>query len=424
MTDTNSPAPGQPGSVPSRPEPPRLIVPKSASEALRPEAGTPPPSRRSRQSRNQFVVFLNFLFSAIVLVTLASALFVYLGKREFDEPGPLAHTDTVLIKPGTSSADIATQLEREDMISDARIFRLGLRVYGGGATLKAGEYEISPRASMRDIMELLQSGKSVQYSLTIPEGMTVEQAFQRIASTDELDGDMPAALPPEGSLATDTLKFTRGAKRQDIIDKLTADQKALVARVWDNRVEGLPLKDVNEFVTLASIVEKETGIADERSRVAAVFINRLRLNMRLQSDPTVVYAKFGGKGKPSDYTLSKDDLSTDSPYNTYTNGGLPPGPIANPGRASLEAVANPSRTRDLYFVADGSGGHAFAETYEDHLRNVARWRQVNGGNGGAAAADAPDAADDGDAAPAAPVPVAKPKPAASGDAPMALQPDQ
>jgi UPF0755 protein len=374
MTDTNSPAPGQPGSVPSRPEPPRLIVPKSASEALRPEAGTPPPSRRSRQSRNQFVVFLNFLFSAIVLVTLASALFVYLGKREFDEPGPLAHTDTVLIKPGTSSADIATQLEREDMISDARIFRLGLRVYGGGATLKAGEYEISPRASMRDIMELLQSGKSVQYSLTIPEGMTVEQAFQRIASTDELDGDMPAALPPEGSLATDTLKFTRGAKRQDIIDKLTADQKALVARVWDNRVEGLPLKDVNEFITLASIVEKETGRADERPRVAAVFINRLKKRMRLQSDPTIIYGLFGGKGRPADRPIYRSDIDNPTPYNTYTIDGLPPGPIANPGRAALEAVANPSQTDELYFVADGSGGHVFARTLEEHNENVARLR--------------------------------------------------
>ncbi len=374
MTETNSSDPGQPGSVSPRPEPPRLIVPKSASEALRPEAGTPPPVRRSRQSRNQFVVFLNFLFSAIVLVTLAAAVAVYMGKRAFDEPGPLAHTDTVLIKPGTSTTDIASQLERQDMISDARIFRLGLRAYGGDATLKAGEYEIAARASMRDIMELLQSGKSVQYALTIPEGMTVEQAFLRIAATEELEGSMPEALPAEGSLATDTLKFTRGAKRQDIIDKLTADQKALVERIWNNRVDGLPIKDVNEFVTLASIVEKETGRADERPRVAAVFINRLKKRMRLQSDPTIIYGMFGGKGRPEGRPIYRSDIDTPTPYNTYTIDALPPGPIANPGRAALEAVANPSQTDELYFVADGTGGHVFARTLEEHNENVARLR--------------------------------------------------
>jgi UPF0755 protein len=366
--------PDQPGSVPSRPELPRLIVPKSASEALRPEAGTPPPSRRSRQSRNQFVVFLNFLFSAIVFVTLAVAVIVFLARREFNEPGPLVTTDTVLIKPGTRTADIASQLEREGMVSDARIFRLGIRVYGGGKTLKAGEYEVAAHASMRDIMELLQSGRSVQYSLTIPEGMTVEQAFERIAESDVLTGDMPAALPPEGSLAADTLKFTRGARRQDIVDKLMADQKALVERIWNDRVEGLPLKDINEFVTLASIVEKETGRADERPRVAAVFINRLKKGMRLQSDPTIIYGLFGGKGRPADRPIYRSDIDNPTPYNTYTIDGLPPGPIANPGRAALEAVANPSQTDELYFVADGSGGHVFARTLEEHNENVARLR--------------------------------------------------
>ncbi len=376
MNDTNSHL-DQPGSVPARPEPPRFIVPKSASDALRPESGTPPPSRRSRQSRNQFVVFLNFVFSALVLIVLAAGVAVWFGKREFEEPGPLAHTDTILIKPGTGVAEIASQLERKGMISDARIFRLGLRAYGNDGQLKAGEYEVRTGASMHEIMELLKSGRSVQHALTIPEGMTVEQAFARIASIEELEGEMPAELPPEGSMATDTLRFTRGAQRQDLINKLLADQKALIESIWERRQEGLPINDINEFVTLASIVEKETGRADERPRVAAVFINRLRKGMRLQSDPTIIYGLYGGKGLPAERpTIYRSDIDKPTPYNTYTINGLPPGPIANPGRAALEAVANPSTTDELYFVADGNGGHVFATTLEEHNENVARYRAV------------------------------------------------
>ena len=229
---------------------------------------------------------------------------------------------------------------------------------------------------MRDIMDLLKSGKSVLASLTIPEGLTVEQAFQRIAEHDALTGDMPAEMPPEGSLAADTQRFTRGATRQQIIDKMLADQQRLVEGIWNRRVNGLPLADINEFVTLASIVEKETGRGDERSRVAAVFINRLNKGMRLQSDPTILYGLFGGKGRPADRAILQSDIDKPTPYNTYVIDGLPPTPIANPGRAALEAVANPSKTDDLYFVADGTGGHVFAATLEEHNENVARWRAV------------------------------------------------
>jgi UPF0755 protein len=211
-------------------------------------------------------------------------------------------------------------------------------------------------------------------SLTIPEGLTVEQAFQRIAEHEALTGDMPAEMPPEGSLIADTQRFTRGATRQQIIDKMMADQKRLVESIWNRRVSGLPLADINEFVTLASIVEKETGVADERSRVAAVFINRLNKGMRLQSDPTILYGLFGGKGRPADRAIYQSDIDKPTPYNTYVINGLPPGPIANPGRESLEAVANPSKTNDLYFVADGTGGHVFAATLDEHNENVARWR--------------------------------------------------
>ena len=213
-------------------------------------------------------------------------------------------------------------------------------------------------------------------SLTIPEGLTVEQAFQRIAEHEALTGDMPAELPPEGSLIADTQRFTRGATRQQIVDKMLADQKRLVESIWNRRVSGLPIADINEFVTLASIVEKETGVASERRMVAAVFINRLNKGMRLQSDPTILYGLFGGKGRPADRPIFQSDIDKPTPYNTYVINGLPPGPIANPGRESLEAVANPSKTEDLYFVADGTGGHVFAATLEEHNENVARWRAV------------------------------------------------
>jgi len=365
---------GAPRAAPANPVSANPIVPKTAQEALRPEAGTPPPSKRSRASRNQVVVFLNFMMSTAVLVILASGAALYFGKQEFGGAGPSTVPATFLVKPATGVADIADQLERRGLISDARIFRMGVRAYGNDGSLKAGEYEIQAGASMHDIMELLKSGKSVQYSLTIPEGLTVEQAWKRIAEQEALSGDMPTEMPAEGTLAADTQRFTRGLTRQQIVNKMLADQKELVETIWARRSPDLPLADINEFVTLASIVEKETARGDERSRVAAVFINRLNKGMRLQSDPTIIYGIFGGKGKPADRPIYRSDIDKPTPYNTYTIKGLPPTPIANPGKASLEAVANPSKTKDLYFVADGSGGHVFAETLEEHNENVARWR--------------------------------------------------
>jgi UPF0755 protein len=370
------------------------IVPKTASEALRPELGTPPP-KRSRASRSQIVVFMNFVVTSAMFAVIVAGVALYVGKREFDGPGPSATTTNFLIRPNTGVAEIADQLERRGLISDSRIFQLGVRAYDHDGALKAGEYEIKAGASMRDIMELLESGKSVLASLTIPEGLTVEQAFQRIAEHEALTGDMPAEIPPEGSLIADTQRFTRGATRQQIIDKMMADQKRIVETIWNRRVSGLPIADINEFVTLASIVEKETGIADERSRVAAVFINRLNKGMRLQSDPTILYGLFGGKGRPADRPIYQSDIDKPTPYNTYLINGLPPGPIANPGRESLEAVANPSKTEDLYFVADGTGGHVFAATLEEHNENVARWRAFQKKQAEEAAKAAAEAAETG-----------------------------
>jgi UPF0755 protein len=374
MTDETTDQ-GAPAAASARGQQARPIVPKTASEALRPQAGTPPPVR-SRRSKNQVVVFLNFLMSTVVLLAIAAFAAVWYGKATFEGPGPLAVSDTVLVRPNTGVSEIAEALERRGMISDARIFRIGLRVHGNDGRLRAGEYEVKAGASMHQIMDLLVSGRSILHSLTVPEGLTVAQVFRRIAAAEELDGDMPAEMPPEGALAADTIRFTRGMKRQDVIDRLAAQQQELVESVWQRRSADLPVADVNEFVTLASIVEKETGRADERSRVASVFINRLRKGMRLQSDPTIVYGIFGGEGKPADRPIYRSDIDTPTPYNTYTINGLPPGPIAIPGRASLEAVANPSLTEDLYFVADGTGGHVFAATLEEHNANVARWRRI------------------------------------------------
>jgi len=362
------------------------FVPKSASEALRPEPGTPPPRKRSRHARSQIVVFMNFMLSLVVLALLGASALFYFGKMQFDGQGPLASETTFVVKRGAGISEVANSLEARDIVSDGRIFRFGMRAYGHENDLKAGEYAIPAGATMRDVMNILISGKSIMYPLTVPEGLTVKQIFDRISSDPILVGDMPKDMPPEGSLFTDTLHFTRGTTRTEIIDRMIASQKKLVDDIWAKRGPDLPVKDRNEFVTLASIVEKETGIASERPHVASVFVNRLNKGMRLQSDPTIIYGLFGGAGKPSDRPIFKSDIEKPTPYNTYVINGLPPAPIANPGKAALEAVANPLATEDLYFVADGTGGHVFSKTLQEHNANVRKWRNVEQQNsaGGAA----------------------------------------
>ncbi len=357
--------------------PPAAASARPASQALRQPAAEPPPQRRSRASRNQVVVFMNFVMSAVILMVVAAGAAVYFGKQSFETPGPLAAAKTFLVKPGTGTSEIAALLERNGVISNARIFQLGVRAYGGADPgLKAGEYEAPAGASMRDIMALLQGGKSIQHSVTIPEGLTVTQALRRIADDEALTGDLPSPAPAEGSIAADTQTFTRGDTRKEIVAKLASRQTAFVEAAWAKRAPDLPLADIGEFLTLASIVEKETGLNDERGRVASVFVNRLRKNMRLQSDPTIIYGLFQGAGKPPDRPIYQSDLEKKTPYNTYVINGLPPTPIAIPGRAALEAVANPARTDDLYFVADGTGGHVFAKSLAEHNRNVARYRAI------------------------------------------------
>ncbi len=373
-------------------------APRSPTEALQPEP-VPPPPPRSRAVRHPMVVFLNLVITIIVVGVIAIGGGVFFAKARFDSATSLDSARSFTVTRGAGVNTIADELVKDGIIDTKWLFVFGVWLSHQTSDLKAGEYLIPSHASMRDIMDTMVTGKGILYSVTIPEGLTSQQIVDRLNGDSVLTGEVKQ-VPAEGSLLPETYKFTRGDTRQDIIDRMQRERDRVLADVWTRRAPDLPIKTPAQLVALASIVEKETALADERSRVAAVFINRLKLNMRLQSDPTVIYGMFGGAGKPSDFTLSRKDLETPTPYNTYVIPALPPGPIANPGRASLEAVANPSRTRDLYFVADGSGGHAFAESYEQHLRNVARWRDFNAANAAAADAAASEAgaAADGTAA--------------------------
>ena len=240
--------------------------------------------------------------------------------------------------------------------------------------LKPGEYEFRKNASLRDVIGTIVEGKVVQHAVTIPEGLTSEQIVARLSDNDIFTGSV-SEMPREGTLLPETYKFPRGTTREQVIQRMQQSQKRVLAEIWERRNPDIPVKTPEQLVTLASIVEKETGKADERSRVAAVFVNRLRQKMKLQSDPTIIYGLVGGKGTLG-RPIKRSEIMQPSPYNTYVVDGLPPGPIANPGRASLEATANPARTRDLFFVADGTGGHTFTETYDQHQKNVAKLRAM------------------------------------------------
>jgi peptidoglycan lytic transglycosylase G len=356
------------------------------------------------------VVFLNFVLTIVIIAGVVLGGGLLIGKLQFERAGSLDQERTLTVERGSGLSEIADRLQRAGAISSKWLFIAGVWLNREQNDLKAGEYLIPAHASMAQIMQTMVEGKSIVYSITLPEGLTSEQIVERLKSDPVLVGDI-AEIPPEGSLLPATYDFTRGDTRQNLIARMQRERDRLLTDVWSRRAPDLPLASIEELVVLASIVEKETALADERSRVAAVFINRLRLNMRLQSDPTVIYGLFGGKGKPPGYKLTRADVEKQTPYNTYAVEGLPPGPIANAGRASLEAVANPSRTRDLFFVADGSGGHVFAETYEEHLRNVARWRDINA-TSAPSSTDQPADAAAGDAG----------GDAAAGDQPLALTP--
>ncbi len=320
--------------------------------------------------------FFAFLFIIGVLLAVGSAY----GFRYHTLPGPLTEQKHVFIKRGTSVNAIAEQLKEEEVISSAFFFKVVLKVQKKGPLLKAGEYLFLPGVSVKDVITKLEKGDVFDRSIMIPQGLTSFEVVTLLQKEEELSGDI-AERPAEGSLLPETYHYTKGETRLDKVAQMQAAMTETLDRLWAKRAQGLPIKTKEEAVILASIVEKETGVAGERKKVAGVFINRLRKGMKLQSDPTVIYAltkgepKNDGKG-PLGRRLLKKDLSFDSPYNTYVYAGLPPGPIANPGQPALEAVLNPEEHSYLYFVANGTGGHVFARTLKEHNRNVANWRKI------------------------------------------------
>jgi len=325
------------------------------------------------RARNPFVIVGNAIITIVLLAMIGVGAVYYYGKQIIEAAGPLREDKIVNIPARAGMTDIADVLQREGVIDSNRwafigaVFALKAR-----SELKPGEYAFQKNASLRDVIGTMVEGKVVQHALTIPEGLTSEQIVARLTDNDIFAGSV-REIPREGTLLPETYKFTRGMPREQIIQRMQQAQRHLLAEVWEHRMLDLPLKTPEQLVILASIVEKETGKSEERSRVASVFINRLKNKMRLQSDPTIIYGLTGGKGRLGRPIL-KSEIEQPTPYNTYVIDGLPPGPIANPGRASLEAVANPARTKDLYFVADGAGGHLFSESYDQHQKNLARLR--------------------------------------------------
>ena len=380
------------------------ISPRSPRAALEPEQ-VPPPPKRSARARNPFVIAGNAIITVLLIAMIgAGGAYVY-GRQALEAPGPLKDDKTVNIRAGIGKGDIAEVLLKEGVIDVNRwVFMGGVAALKASSELKPGEYLFQKNASLHSVIGTIVEGKVVQHSVTIPEGLTSEQIVARLGENDIFAGSI-REMPREGTLLPETYKFPRGTTREQVVQRMQQAQKRVLAEIWERRSPDVPVKTPDQLVTLASIVEKETGRADERSRVASVFVNRLQKKMKLQSDPTIIYGLVGGKGTLG-RPIKRSEIQQPSPFNTYVVEGLPPGPIANPGRASLEATANPARTRDLFFVADGSGGHAFTETYDAHNRNVAKLRAIEK----AAANDTVEAPEEPATASAAPAAV----PAADG----------
>ena len=317
--------------------------------------------------------------AANALTLLIVGLVVIFGivtwaQQAYRAPGPLTAPLDFQVDRGEGFASVSDKLAKRGAISSPRVFRIAARYNELDAGLKFGEYEIPAGASMEEILRLLNKGGNVVRQVVVPEGLTSRQVVDLLMAQDELTGEI-AEVPPEGSLAPAGYDFQRGDARVGIVERMQARQQEILAAAWEGRAPGLPLKSPEDLLTLASIVEKETGVAEERARVASVFENRLKRGMRLQTDPTVIYGVTKGEA-PLGRGLKASELAAATPYNTYVIAGLPPTPIANPGKAAIEAAANPAATDDIYFVADGSGGHVFSSTLEAHNRNVAAWRRI------------------------------------------------
>ena len=324
------------------------------------------------------VVAGNAIFTLLVVLVVAVGGALFVGKQRFEAPGPLPEDKIVNIPRGLGVKDISDVLLREGVIDQPWVFMGGVIALKSRGDLKFGEYQFTKHASLSDVVEIMIENKVVQHTVTLAEGLTSEQIVAHLLENPALSGQIKD-IPREGTLLPETYRFTLGMPRDQIIQRMQAAHKRVLAEVWEHRTPDIPIKSPEQLVILASIVEKETGKPDERTRVAAVFMNRLKAKMRLQSDPTIIYGLTGGKGALGRPIL-RSEIDQATPYNTYVIDGLPPGPIANPGRASLEAAANPARTKELYFVADGTGGHVFSDSYEQHQKNVAKLRGIERGD--------------------------------------------
>ncbi|MFH1804102.1 MAG: endolytic transglycosylase MltG [Pseudomonadota bacterium] len=321
----------------------------------------------------RFLLVIGFLCLAALLTLGGGAVYVH---SAYTSPSQLDKDVNLVVPQGTGVRGIADLFFRQNIVEDPLIFLIGVRVTGLDRALRAGEYHFPAGVSPREAAEILATGQTVKRFVTIPEGLRSGEIIERLSQIDGLVGDVEI-LPLDGRLLPETYQFSLGDSRQSIVDRMIAAHDAAISDLWPGREAGLPFDTPEEAIILASIVERETGVAAERPRVAGVFVNRLRSKMRLQSDPTVAYAV--SPDKRLDRPLSRADLKFDSPYNTYVYAGLPPSPITNPGRDAIAAVLNPAKTDEFYFVADGTGGHAFARTLDEHNRNVARWRKLNRG---------------------------------------------
>jgi UPF0755 protein len=293
---------------------------------------------------------------------------------EFRAKGPLTEERAVVIPPGSGVDAIAQTLAREGIIAEPLVFKIGVRLSKTGRQLKAGEYQFEPGMSPAQVMDRLVSGTVVQRRITVAEGLTTATILDIIRGVEGLQGPITLA-PAEGALLPETYHFQKGDTRDSVVRRMEKAMTETLDRLWDGRAEGLPISTKEQALVLASVVEKETGIATERPMVAGVFVNRLRKGMPLQSDPTVIYGLSDGTGLLG-RGLTRKDLTKDHPWNTYRIAGLPATPICNPGTDAIAAVLNPADTNALYFVADGTGGHAFARTLDEHNRNVRAWRKV------------------------------------------------